>query len=207
MKRSRRNTFKDRCPECRINQRLCFCEEMNQSKKLIDSQIRVSIIMHYTERWLTSNTAYFAAKLLDNCEIIERGNIGTQIPVDDYLSEEFDYLYLFPTEDSRPIDEFKSDRPIHLVVPDGSWSKAKKIHKRERIFKCMPKYHLRDVGLSNYHLRKSPGEDYLCTYEAIAHALASLGEVDTKSQMLDFFDTFVQRVLASRRGDFSNANR
>lgn len=202
-KRSRRDTYKDRCPTCRINQSLCFCESLNQTKAQICSDIRVSIIMHYTERWLTSNTAYFSSLLLDNCEIYERGNIGAQIPEEPFSSNE-DMIYLFPTVDSKPLEDFqKSSKKVHLIVPDGSWSKARRIHKREKLFKEVPKYHLTNVGESKYKLRKSPGENFLCTYEAIAYALGALGEKETKDQLLSVFDVFVAHVLASRRGDLS----
>ena len=197
-KPSRRDTKVDRCDKCRINYRWCFCDHIRD----IPSKIHVSIVMHYTERWLTSNTAYFASLVLPSCTIHERGNIDIPIP-DEPFSQDHDYLYLFPTEDSKPISEFvASDKPIHLVVPDGSWSKAKKIHKREDLFKDMPKYHLTDVGESRYQLRKSPGENFLCTYEAIAHTLSVLDKEEVKDEMLEFFDIFVDRVLQSRRGEF-----
>lgn len=206
-KKSRRATFKDRCPRCRINFKLCFCEDIDKAKLRIRSNIKVSIIMHYTERWLTSNTAYFCEQLLDNCSIIERGNIGSQIPAIPFSHDNEEYVYLFPTDNSKPLKDLKASKRIHLVVPDGSWSKAKRIHKREPIFKEMPKYHLCDVGFSNYKLRKSPGENFLCTYEAIAHALGELGEQDTKGELLQFFDIFVSHVLASRSGDLNFKNK
>lgn len=199
-KNKRRATAIDRCPTCRINTHWCFCDHIHE----IPSQIKVSIVMHYTERWLTSNTAYFAQLLLPNCQIIERGNIDQPIPSEPFTQNE-QYLYLFPTGDSKPVTDFKAvkGKPIHLVVPDGSWSKAKKIHKREEVFKEMPKYHLTNVGESNYGLRKSPGENFLCTYEAIAHALEQLGEEQVKLDMLKFFDVFVSRVKMSRTGAFN----
>lgn len=208
LKRSRRNTFKDRCEVCRINYRLCFCDQINHYQGIIHSDIKISIIMHYTERWLTSNTAYFTSVIHPHCQIIERGNIDKKVDATPFTHDDIDYIYLFPTQDSKPLKSFKkSSRPIHLVVPDGSWSKAKRIHKREDAFKSMNKYHLEDVGESRYQLRKSPGENFLCTYEAIAHALSDLGETQTKELMLSFFDIFVDRVLKSRRGDFSKSSR
>lgn len=199
-KNTRRATSKDRCPKCRINFHWCFCDHI----KTIECPVQVSIVMHYTERWLTSNTAYFSSLVLPHCEIIERGNKNLPIPSEPF-TQDHDYIYLFPTSDSLPLREFKkSERPIHLVVPDGSWSKAKKIHKREELFKEMPKYHLDLVGESNYKLRKSPGENFLCTYEAIAHALSILDKESVKDEMLDVFDVFVERVLMSRKGEFLN---
>ena len=198
-KNKRRATLAHRCPRCRINTHWCFCEHI----KTVESDVRVSIVMHHTERWLTSNTAHFASLVLPSCEIIERGVLDSPIPEDIFSCPDTDYLYLFPTEDSLPIREFaKTKKTVHLVVPDGSWSKAKKIHKRENIFKAMPKYHLIDVGTSNYQLRKSPGENFLCTYEVVANASEALDNSVVKDQMLEVFDVFVKRVLMSRKGVF-----
>jgi DTW domain-containing protein YfiP len=198
-KPSRRDTRHDRCPKCRINYRWCFCDHIFETQ----SDIKVSIIMHYTERWLTSNTAYFASLVLPECQIIERGNKDTPIQSDEILLPGHDHLYLFPTEDSKPLNEFvRSENKVHLIVPDGSWSKAKKIHKREEFLKDVPKYHLADIGESQYQLRKSPGENFVCTYEAIAHALKVLDGDHVYEDMMKVFNVFVERVLMSRRGEF-----
>ncbi|EQC44344.1 tRNA-uridine aminocarboxypropyltransferase [Bacteriovorax sp. Seq25_V] len=203
MKKTRRETFSGRCEVCRINKPLCFCSHIPK----LDNKVEVLVVMHFTERWLTSNTAYFANLVLNNSKIIERGNLNSPMTSEQFVKEEKSYLYLFPTEDSKPIEEFKGDiSKAVLVVPDGSWSKAKKFHKREECLKALPKYHLSNVGKSNYQLRKSPGEDFLCTYEAIAKALGSLEGKEIENQMLNFFDIFVDRVLRSRRGEQTLSN-
>ncbi|MFG1482776.1 tRNA-uridine aminocarboxypropyltransferase [Halobacteriovorax sp. HFRX-2_2] len=199
MSKSRRDTRDSRCPNCRINTHWCFCDVL----KPFANQTKVIIPMHFTERWLTSNTAYFATKVLKSCEIMERGNFEAPFDVDSFDFETFDYIYLFPTEDSLPLNEYRSsDKTPCLVVPDGSWSKAKKFHKREEVLAKMPKYHLIDVGHSIYELRKSPGENFLCTYEAIAHALAVLDGEPVKHHMIDIFKVIVERIKKSRKGDF-----
>lgn len=201
MKKKRRDTSINRCPRCRINMHWCFCEHIPS----INNKIKVSVVMHFSERWLTSNTAYFAKEVLSDCDIFERGNLASEL--NSFKDEEFnkentDYIYLYPTPDSRPIEEYvKGTNEVVLVVPDGSWSKAKKFHKREEILKNMNKFHLTNVGVSQYQLRKSPGENFLCTYEAIAKALGILDSKEVEEEMLDFFKIFVDRVLQSRRGE------
>ncbi len=203
MKKTRRETFSGRCEVCRINKPLCFCSHI----PVIENKVEVIVVMHYSERWLTSNTAYFAKLVLRNSKIIERGNLDSPMTTEEFSKDGRTYLYLFPTEDSRPVEEFEGNiEDAILVVPDGSWSKAKKFHKREQCLKTLPKYHLSNVGVSNYQLRKSPGENFLCTYEAIAKALGVLEGKKTESEMLSFFNIFVDRVLRSRRGEQSISN-
>lgn len=159
--------------------------------------------MHYAERWLTSNTAYFATKVLEDCIIAERGDLEHPFDSSIFDFEKFNYIYLFPTGDSVPLQNFiPNEKQTCLVVPDGSWSKAKKFHKREEVLAKMPKYHLIDVGKSIYELRRSPGENFVCTYEAIAYALEILDGADVKEHMMDIFKVFVERVKKSRKGDF-----
>ncbi len=199
MAKSRRDTRESRCPKCRINTHWCFCDYL----KKFNNRTKVIIPMHYTERWLTSNTAYFATQTLESCEIMERGNARAPFNPEAFDFSKYNYIYLFPTEDSLPLKDFTpSDLPTCLVVPDGSWSKAKKFHKREEILGQMPKYHLIDVGESIYELRRSPGENFLCTYEAIAHALEALEGNGVKDHMMEIFKVFVERVKKSRKGDF-----
>lgn len=199
MSKPRRNTRESRCPTCRINTHWCFCEYIGQ----FENKTKVIIPMHYTERWLTSNTAYFATLALSDCTIMERGNQRDPFNPEKFDFDKFNYIYLFPTEDSLPLEEFVSnEKKTCLVVPDGSWSKAKKFHKREDVLAKMPKFHLINVGESIYELRKSPGENFLCTYEAIAHALSVLEGHEVKEHMMDIFKVFVNRVKKSRKGDF-----
>lgn len=199
MSKPRRNTRESRCPTCRINTHWCFCEHLSS----FHNNTEVIIPMHYTERWLTSNTAYFATLVLNKCKIMERGNMYDPFDPNAFDFEENNYIYLFPTPDSLPLNEFVADhRKTCLVVPDGSWSKAKKFHKREDVLAKMPKFHLIDVGESIYELRKSPGENFLCTYEAIAHALSVLEGSEVKDHMMNIFKVFVERVKKSRKGDF-----
>lgn len=197
IKKGRRQTNEKRCKRCRINENLCFCSHIPE----IENNLQLKIVMHYSERWLTSNTAYFANLVLNRSKIIERGNLDAPIDEYEFNDPDTDYIYLFPTEDSKPLTEFVQTKPkACLVVPDGSWSKAKKIHKREAIFKDMPKYHLVNIGHSNYKLRKSPGEDFVCTYEAIAKSMGILESKSIEEGMLKFFSVFVDRVLKSRNG-------
>ncbi|MFG1498901.1 tRNA-uridine aminocarboxypropyltransferase [Halobacteriovorax sp. XZX-3] len=200
MSKSRRDTRDSRCPNCRINTHWCFCDVL----KPFANQTKVIIPMHYTERWLTSNTAYFATKVLKKCEIFERGNVHEPFGPQLFDFDTFDYIYLFPTQDSLPLQDYKAEegKQTCLVVPDGSWSKAKKFHKREEVLGRMPKYHLIDVGHSIYELRKSPGENFLCTYEAIAHALEVLEGSAVKDHMIEAFKVIVERIKKSRKGDF-----
>lgn len=193
----RRATTIHRCPRCRINFRLCFCAAIPR----INNQLELKIVMHCSESALTSNTAYFAQMVLTNSKILLRGRPQVPLPPDEFTQTQNDYLYLFPTADSQNLETFTAScRPVILVVPDGSWTKARKFHKREKFFQTMPKYHLSPGRPSSYQLRRSPEKNLLCTYEAIAKAYGILESPSIEVEMLKFFDLMVQRVMLSRQG-------
>ena len=189
-----------RCVNCRIYPSLCFCniliEEPNSTP--------VRIVMHRAEMTLTTNTAFFADKMLKDCEIHIRGL--KDIPLD--LAEAIDDtrytpLYLFPDEGSvelsRELIE-SLEKPPLLVVPDGSWQQAKKFKKREDLLKEMQSVRLPAGVSSNYRLRTAPSPGAVCTYEAIAIALGICDGRTLKENLLNIFKVITDRMYYSRQG-------
>ncbi len=196
---TRRSTKHLRCPRCFIHETRCMCH------LLIPQTIKhhVSLIVHVRELKLTSNTARFVHELLpDNSKMWVRGRVNepfdAKAVLDSHPGEPF---YLFPDPGARVLDqEFLNQHqgPIHLIVPDGSWSQARKFKQREPLFKAIPSVVLAHDFKREYLLRKSLHENWLSTFEASVHALGALGELDAEKNMMIFFREFVQRVLNTR---------
>ncbi len=90
-----------------------------------------------------------------------------------------------------------------MIVPDGSWRQASKIYKREPALHKIPIFKLAEpLPVSKYFLRREPRPDGFATFEAMAHALGILESQNTKELLLNFFDSYVQRTLNSRKGIF-----
>lgn len=195
----RRASVHKRCPRCRINETLCFCDHIHP----LDTETRVSIIMHHREKHLTSNTANLARLVLKKCQIIMRGLPGKIFDIKELnIDPEETPLYLFPHDDAIELTpEFVQTlkKPVHLIVPDGTWSQAVKTYRREPSL-----HHIQCVKLpagitGNYRLRKSSDrESGVCTYEAIMHALKALEIVDPLPQMQQTFDVMVERTIRGR---------
>lgn len=133
--------------------------------------------MHKKEKFLTSNTAMLAAKCLKNSELYLRGYADQEIQ-DSFLDEEhYEPLFLYPDEEaveltSELIESF--EKPINLIIPDGTWRQAKKIHAREKAVNHVRKVKLTKTAKTIYPLRKQKFEYGLCTLEAIAYSLGIL---------------------------------
>ena len=177
---------------------MCFCDLI----PVISNETPVTIITHYREKRLSSNTVHLAKETLENCELIERGLIGRRVSDDLKLDSGYTYLYLYPDEDSVELNrEFVDslEKPVHLIVPDGSWSQARKIKKREPLFANMQSVRVPYLGPSKYQLRRQKYKEGLATFEAIARALGILEGETVQNDMEKIFSTKVKRVLISRK--------
>ena len=177
---------------------MCFCDLIPR----IENNTPVTIITHYREKRLSSNTVHLAKEVLEKCELIERGLVGRKVSDDLKLDDSYTYLYLYPDEDSVELNrEFVDtlEKPVHLIVPDGSWSQARKIKKREPLFTKMQSVKVPYLGPSKYQLRRQKLKEGLATFEAIARALGILEGKSVQDKMEKIFSTKVNRVLISRR--------
>jgi DTW domain-containing protein YfiP len=160
--------------------------------------------MHKAETHLTTNTAYFASKVLSNCEIAVRGVQDSPIEFDKLVDKkQFTPLYLFPDEDAKELSpEFLDslELPPYIIVPDGSWKQAKKFKKREPFLKELQSVKLPPGELSNYRLRTNPFPEAVCTYEAVARALGVCDSMEIQKSLEDTFEVITDRMFYSRQG-------
>ncbi len=196
----RRSTSESRCPRCRINLALCFCDQLTP----VPTRTRVLFLMHHREKHLTSNTATQAHNILPNSLLKMRGLPDQECSLEEVLDPNYQALLLYPDEDAVELNAqfVLPDRPILLVVPDGTWRQAKKFRRREPLLAKLPCVKL-PVGLpSEYALRKQHMEGGLSTYEATVRALGVLeGTVDgpqLQARMESVFREMSRRFLVAR---------
>ena len=194
----RRSTHGKRCPNCRINMSLCFCDQILKH----DTQTKVSIIMHHREEHLTSNTAKLAIMTLHRAVIYPRGLPEAPFSIDQLnLSQNILPLYLFPDEDAVELNEqflISHPGPYHLIVPDGTWSQTMKVRRREPGLAAIKCVKLSDDIKGEYKLRRGIREDGVCTFEAIAYALAILENKEVSIDLIRQFRIMNNRVAKSR---------
>jgi DTW domain-containing protein YfiP len=195
----RRSTKDKRCPECRINLDHCFCEAISP----FQTNHQISVVIHVRELKLTSNTAYFIKKLLpQQTTLWTRGRVFEPFSAKAVLqSSTLKPLYIYPDENAQDFDQAfreKNPGPYHFIIPDGSWTQARKVHKREEDFKDLTLIKLPETLKGEYLLRKSNHSHWLSTFEAIAQVLKMSGENDQYEKMMTFFKIFNQRVYQTR---------
>ena len=199
----RRAGHVNRCSNCKVNNLLCVCASL----KPFQIETNVSLIVHVSELKLTSNTAYFGNKMLpENAEIIIRGRVNETFSAEPVVAKPGRALFLYPHEDALELNEdFKNKfpGPYHLIIPDGNWQQARKVRQREEGFARLPAVKLPTGILSEYGLRKAQHPEWVCTYEAMAHALGVLEGPEVRDRLMEFFRVWVRSTQKARSGDFS----
>jgi tRNA pseudouridine65 synthase len=157
--------------------------------------------MHYREAVKPTATGPVALACLPNSESHLHGL--TQAPLDLMSLDEGGrrVFVLFPAEGARTLDralKAEDDRPITLVVPDGSWPQARRIPRRVRGLAGLECVGLPVGAPSAWGVRRQTMHGGLSTFEAIARAIGALESVEAQHRMEAVFERIVRITLASR---------
>ncbi|PMQ13971.1 hypothetical protein PseAD21_01180 [Pseudomonas sp. AD21] len=180
------------CPRCLRPQTHCLCPLIPS----LDSRTRVLLLQHPSEVNHALNTARLAALGLTNAELIV-GEVFEDLPA--LLNRPgYQARLLFPADDAQPMQAYgESDEPLLLVVPDGTWRKARKMLHLNPLLAGLPRVTLAAGGVSRYRLRKAPGPGALSTIEAIVQALETLEAPTTFAPLLKSFEALIEGQIAA----------
>lgn len=181
-----------RCERCLRPESHCLCALIPS----LDSQTRVLILQHPSEVGHALNTARLAAMGLKQAQLVV-GEVFEDLPallnVPGYQAR-----LLFPGEGAATLDLGEGAAlPMLLVVPDGTWRKARKLLHLNPLLAALPRVTLSNGPVSRYRLRKAPGPDALSTLEAIVHALHTLEPQTSFDALLAPFDALIEGQIAS----------
>lgn len=181
-----------RCERCLRPESHCLCSLIPQ----LDSRTRVLVLQHPSEVAHALNTARLATLGLRNAQLV--------------IGEVFDDLHellhppgyrpclLFPGEGAQVLTPQPEESvPILLVVPDGTWRKARKLLHLNPALAALPRVTLGTVPASRYRLRKAPGADALSTLEAISHALNVIEAPQSFATLLVPFEALIEQQIAA----------
>ncbi|MDP3845644.1 MAG: DTW domain-containing protein [Pseudomonas sp.] len=191
-------TRRSRCERCQRPQNHCLCGLIPQ----LASRTRVLILQHPDEARHALNTARLAALGLCNAELL----IAEQFPeLPELLNDPaYQAWLLFPGEGAQPLTAIAGatdPRPLLLVVPDGTWRKARKLLYLNPLLAALPRVALPEGLTSRYRLRKAPMAGALSTLEAIVTALNTLEAPQQFEQLLKPFEALIEGQIAAMGAD------
>ena len=172
----------------------CICAAIPK----LDLKTKLSLVVHHRELKRTTNTGRLAVLALTNSQMIVRGKDRLRLDLTSILSSEYESYVLQPSEDAADIEELKPSKPVHLIVSDGNWRQASKLHARHPEIAHLPRVRISQKNLAKQHLRKEHFAEGFSTLEAIAIAMGFLESDAVKESLLKLYDAKLQATLIGR---------
>jgi DTW domain-containing protein YfiP len=184
------------CATCWQREPLCLCAEIPR----VRTRTEIVVLRHVKETWRTSNTSRIASIALERTEVIEVGGLDDdrmlfESRVAEVLARPGESFLLYPGTGNA---ELPRDRPIRLIVPDGSWRQARRMLLRVPGLSKLPRITFAAPAPAA-RLRTPPTAEGLSTIEAIALALGSVEGDEVSRPLIELYRKMVDRSLPSRR--------
>lgn len=188
---------KQRCSACRSSLTLCMCSVLPR----LELRTKVALVIHRHELLRSSNTGMLAVRALVNSELRIRGASRATLDLTDLLSPHYRSLLYYPSTDAvelTPELVAQDPRPIQLIVPDGTWRQARKIHSRHPELSDVPRVKISTPNDSTFQLRAQSRPEGMATLLAIAAALGIIEGKPVALQLMQLYQARVARTLSAR---------
>jgi len=130
-----------------------------------------------------------------------RGETREALDLRDLLTPRYRTFLFYPTADAVELNNelvAQNRMPIQLIVPDGTWRQASKVHSRHHELKDVPRVKISTPDSSKFHLRAQHRPEGMATLQAIAHGLGVIEGDLVKAQLMKLYDAKVERTLIGR---------
>jgi DTW domain-containing protein YfiP len=194
----RQRKTKDPCLECYLHKNICMCSLIPIRLTI---KTKISLVVHAKELKRPTNTGRLAVKALTNSVMKIRGNVKEPLDLTDLLNEEYRSFLFYPCEDSielTPELVSESSKPIQLIVPDGNWRQASKVHHRHKELKSLPRIMISTPNTSKYFMRAENTPEGMATLQAIAHALRIIEGEEVFNKLMSVYNEKLMRTLSAR---------
>jgi DTW domain-containing protein YfiP len=193
----RKRKTKDPCLGCYLHKEICICALI----PTLDLKTKITLVVHAKELKRTTNTGRLALKALVNSEMLVRGESREALDLSNLLSPQYRSLLFYPSEDAVELTrEFvtMSELPIQLIVPDGNWRQASKVHIRHKELASIPRVKISTRNENPLHMRLETTEEGMATLEAIAQALTIIEGTETGNALMQVYKMKLERTLKAR---------
>lgn len=189
------------CQRCTRPLAHCLCRLIPS----LPSRTRIVLLQHPDEAKHALNTARLVALGLHNAQMLIAETFDD---LERYIQQPgYRACVLFPGEEAQVLSAYQDDQqPLLLIVPDGTWRKARKILHCNPLLAALPRVTLAPGLSSRYRLRKAPNEDALATIEAVTHALSTLEPEADFSPLLRPFEALIEGQIQAMGAEVYQRN-
>lgn len=180
-----------RCERCLRPLSHCLCVHI----PAISSRTRVLVLQHPDEAKHPLNTARLAALGLRNAELLTGEHFAQ---LDATVASADRAALLFPADDESLSASFDADSQsgsLLLIVPDGTWRKARRIIRANPVLETLPRFSLPAGDPSAYRVRKASEPAAVSTIEAIVRTLSVLEPEKDFQPLLVPFNVLVEQQI------------
>jgi DTW domain-containing protein len=188
---------KQHCAVCGASLTLCMCAEVPR----LDLRTKILLVIHHRELSRSSNTGLLAVQSLVNSEVRIRGEGRETLELNDLLSPDYRTLLFYPSPDALELDReliYQDSRPIQLIVPDGTWRQARKIHSRHPELKHIARVKISAPNHGTFQMRAQSRPERMATLQAIACALRIIEGDPVAARLMKLYHSRVDRTLRAR---------
>ncbi len=167
----------------------------------IELNTRICLVIHHRELTRSSNTGLLAFRALVNSEMRIRGEKKGTLDLSDLFTSRYRTFLFYPSEDAVELDEElvrQQATPIQLIVPDGTWRQARKLHIRHPELKDVQRVKISAPNHSTFQLRAQSRPERMATLQAIAHGLGVIEGDRVRAQLMRLYQTKIERTLIGR---------
>lgn len=193
----RKRKTKDPCPGCSLHKERCICAYIPS----LNLKTKITLVVHAKELKRTTNTGTLALKGLINSEIIVRGKDQIAVDLSHLITPSYRTYLFYPAQNALELNQELvrlDERPIQLIVPDGNWRQASKVHIRHPELSLIPRVMISTPNLATHHLRAENTEYGMSTIEAIARALGIIEGEEIGNQLTLLYQKKLTQTLAGR---------
>jgi DTW domain-containing protein YfiP len=198
------------CLRCRFRREVCLCAATRQAA----ADLRLVVVLHAVEERKMSNTGHLAALVLPDARIAVHGRRDQAVDLAELRETHapdgrpWRSVLLFPGLGAEPLDaravaDLRApDHKLRLVVPDGTWSQARRMVRRLPELAALPRYTIPFgaawASRTALRPRGNPEPARVSTCEAIATAFGLLGEPDAEAALQEVYDAAALRIAMMR---------
>jgi DTW domain-containing protein YfiP len=173
---------------------LCLCALIPS----LQTRTQLLLVIHRYEDRKSTNTGRLATECLLNSRVRVRAQVHSPDAalVFDPLTRP---VVMFPHPGAIPLTGLQLDeRPLILIVPDGTWRQASKMRARVPGLADLPNVCLPAGPTTAYRLRAESHDGGLATMEAIARAFGILEGAHVQHALERVFMAMVERTRWAR---------
>jgi DTW domain-containing protein len=190
-------TKKEPCGICAASRTSCLCDVVPR----IELRTKVCLVIHHRELSRSSNTGLLALRALVNSEMRIRGEGREALDLKDLITLQYRTFLFYPSGDAAELDEalvMQESTPIQLLVPDGTWRQARKIHSRHLELRNLPRVKISKPNNSTFQLRAQSRPERMATLQAIAQGLGIIEGDLVRAQLMKLYYAKIDRTLKAR---------